>query len=656
MNSRIDELSIATIRSLCIDMINKAKSGHPGMALGATPILFTLFTRHLVANPKDPEWINRDRFVLSGGHASSLLYSILHLGGYALSLDDIKNFRQLGSITPGHPEVGVTPGVDASTGPLGQGLGEAIGLAMAETMLQAIYPKGEKLVNHYTYCLCGDGCLQEGISQEAITFAGTQKLNKLIVFYDSNNVTLDGPLSLSDHEDVKGRFVAAGWNYLEVNDGNDVEAIDEAIKQAKKSKEKPTLIKVNTIIGYGSVNQGKNKVHGAPLGEEDGKKAKVEVYHFDHPDFFIPEEVRQYFADTFAKRGLKAYEEYNKFFEKYSLSNPEDAKRFIDFRDNDYGGYLPDSYPEFEEGKVIATRNSSGAALNQYTLTLPNLFGGSADVASSVQTQIKGGEFYSPEHRDGKSICYGIRELAMTAIANGILLHKGIRTYAGSFFVFSDYLKPAIRLACLQKIPMIYLFSHDSIAVGEDGPTHQPVEQLAMLRSLPNLNVIRPCDEKETYGAWQIALKSKETPTVILLSRQGLPTLKESDPKLVEKGAYVVSDRKNPKFVIIATGSEVALALKAQAKLDEEKIPVRVVSMPSTELFDAQDKKYQEKILPLGKDKTISLEMLSTFGWGKYADHNYGVDGFGMSGKAADVINAYHFDEDSFVNYVKGIK
>ena len=654
--SKIDELSIATIRSLCIDMINKAKSGHPGMALGAAPILFTLYTRHLVANPKDPEWINRDRFVLSGGHASSLLYSILHLGGYALSLDDIKNFRQLGSITPGHPEVGVTPGVDASTGPLGQGLGEAVGLAMAETMLQAIYPKGKNLIDHYTYCLCGDGCLEEGISQEVITFAGMQKLNKLIVFYDSNNVTLDGPLSLSDNEDVKGRFLAAGWNYLEIEDGNDIEAIDEAIKTAKKSKEKPTLIKVNTIIGYGSVNQGKNKTHGAPLGEEDGKHAKVEVYNFDHPDFFIPEEVRQYFADTFVKRGLKAYEEYNKAFEKYSLAHPEDAKRFIDFRNNDYGGYIPDAYPEFEVDKVIATRNSSGAALNQFTLALPNLFGGSADVASSVQTQIKGGEFYSPEHRDGRSICYGVRELAMTAIANGLLLHKGIRTYAGSFFVFCDYLKPAIRLACLQKLPMIYLFSHDSIAVGEDGPTHQPVEQLAMLRSLPNLNVIRPCDEKETYGAWQLALKSKETPTVLLLSRQGLPTLKESDPRQVEKGAYVVSDRKNPKFVIIATGSEVALALKAQAKLDAEKIPVRVVSMPCTELFDQQNEKYRKSVLPLGKDKTISLEMLSTFGWGKYADHNYGIDSFGASGKAADVINAYHFDENSFVNYVKGIK
>ena len=654
--SKIDELSIATIRSLCIDMINKAKSGHPGMALGAAPILFTLYTRHLVANPKDPEWINRDRFVLSGGHASSLLYSILHLGGYALSLDDIKNFRQLGSITPGHPEVGVTPGVDASTGPLGQGLGEAVGLAMAETMLQAIYPKGKNLIDHYTYCLCGDGCLEEGISQEVITFAGMQKLNKLIVFYDSNNVTLDGPLSLSDNEDVKGRFLAAGWNYLEIEDGNDIEAIDEAIKTAKKSKEKPTLIKVNTIIGYGSVNQGKNKTHGAPLGEEDGKHAKVEVYNFDHPDFFIPEEVRQYFADTFVKRGLKAYEEYNKAFEKYSLAHPEDAKRFIDFRNNDYGGYIPDAYPEFEVDKVIATRNSSGAALNQFTLALPNLFGGSADVASSVQTQLKGGAFSSPDHRDGRSICYGVRELAMTAIANGLLLHKGIRTYAGSFFVFCDYLKPAIRLACLQKLPMIYLFSHDSIAVGEDGPTHQPVEQLAMLRSLPNLNVIRPCDEKETYGAWQLALKSKETPTVLLLSRQGLPTLKESDPRQVEKGAYVVSDRKNPKFVIIATGSEVALALKAQAKLDAEKIPVRVVSMPCTELFDQQNEKYRKSVLPLGKDKTISLEMLSTFGWGKYADHNYGIDSFGASGKAADVINAYHFDENSFVNYVKGIK
>lgn len=656
MNQYIDELAVATIRSLCIDMINKAKSGHPGMALGSAPILYTLFTRHLVSYPKDPEWINRDRFVLSGGHASSLLYSILHLGGYKLSLDNLKNFRQLGSNTPGHPEVGVTPGVDASTGPLGQGLGEAVGLAMAETMIPTLYTKGNKLINHYTYCLCGDGCLQEGISQEAITFAGSQKLNKLIVFYDSNNVTLDGPLALSDDEDVKGRFLAAGWDYLEVNDGNDIEAIDEAIKQAKKSKNKPTLIKVNTIIGYGSLKQGTNKVHGAPLGEEDGKQAKVECYHFDHPDFFIPEEVRQYFADTLYKRGEKAYNEYNKMFEKYTSSYPEEAARFIAFRDNDYSGYLPETLPEFEVGKVKATRNASGEALNQYTEALPNLFGGSADVASSVQTVIKNGVNYSPEHREGRTICYGIRELAMTAIANGLLLHKGLRTYVGSFFVFSDYLKPAIRLACMMRLPMIYLFSHDSIAVGEDGPTHQPVEQLAMLRSLPHLNVIRPCDDKETYGAWQIALKSKDTPTVILLSRQGLPTLKESDPEKVEKGAYVVSDRKNPQYVIIATGSEVDLALKAQAKLDEEKIAVRIVSMPCTELFDQQNEKYKKQILPLGKDKTISLEMLSTFGWGKYADHNYGVDDFGASAKAADIINARHFDVESFVNYVKGVK
>ena len=656
MYQKIDELAIATIRSLCIDMINKAKSGHPGMALGSAPILYTLFTRHLVSYPKDPEWINRDRFVLSGGHASSLLYSLLHLSGYDLSLDDLKNFRQLGSKTPGHPEVGVTPGVDASTGPLGQGLGEAIGLAMAETMLQKIYPKGNKLINHYTYCLCGDGCLQEGISQEAITFAGSQKLNKLIVFYDSNNVTLDGPLSLSDDEDVKGRFIAANWNFIEVEDGNDIEAIDEAIKLAKKSKDKPTLIKVNTIIGYGSSKQGTNKVHGAPLGEEDGKQAKVECYHFDHPDFFIPEEVKQYFMDTIFKRGEKAYNKYNEMFEKYTSTYPSESKQFIDFRDNDYSSYLPDELPTFEVGKVKATRNASGENLNYLVKLLPNLIGGSADVASSVQTVIKDGKIYSPEHRDGKTICYGIREIAMTAIANGLLLHKGIRTYVGSFFVFSDYLKPAIRLACLQQLPMIYLFSHDSIAVGEDGPTHQPVEQLAMLRSLPNLNVIRPCDDKETFGAWKLALHSKTTPTAILLSRQGLPTLKDSDPTLVNKGAYIISDRKGFKYIIIATGSEVDLALKVQAKLDEEKIPVRVVSMPCTELFDAQDEKYQKEVLPLGKDKRISLEMLSTFGWGKYADHNYGIDHFGSSAKAADVINANHFDVDSVVSFVKGVK
>ena len=656
MNQRLDDLSIATIRSLCIDMINKAKSGHPGMALGSAPILYTLYTRHLVSNPKDPDWINRDRFVLSGGHASSLLYSILHLAGYKLSLDDLKNFRQLGSNTPGHPEIGVTPGVDASTGPLGQGIGEAIGLAMAETMLQAMYPKGDKLVNHYTYCLCGDGCLEEGISQEAISFAGAQKLNKLILIYDANKVTLDGPLSLSYDEDVKARFLAVNWNYIEVEDGNDVEAIDEAIKKAKKSKDKPTLIKVNTIIGYGSINQGTNKVHGAPLGEEDGKRAKVSAYQFIHPDFFIPEEVKQHFADTFGKRGLKAYEEYQDFFKKYQANFPKEAKQFVDLANNDYSSYLKDIKPEFEVGKSKATRNASGEALNNYVSFIPNLIGGSADVASSVQTNIIGGIVYSPEHRDGKIICYGIRELAMSAIANGLLLHKGIRTYVGSFFVFSDYLKPAMRVAAMMKIPMIYLFSHDSIAVGEDGPTHQPVEQLANLRCMPGIDVIRPCDDKETYGAWEIALQSKDTPTVLLLSRQGLPTLAESDPEQVKKGAYVISDRKNPKYVVIATGSEVALALAAQKKLDEINISVKVVSMPSTELFDEQPIEYQQKVLSLPKSKTISLEMLSTFGWGKYADHNYGVDHFGSSGKAADVIKANHFSEDEFVEFVKGIK
>ena len=402
--------------------------------------------------------------------------------------------------------------------------------------------------------------------------------------------------------------------------------------------------------------QGTNKVHGAPLPLEDGKQAKINVYGFDHPDFFIPEEVKQYFADTFVARGHKLYQEDRKENEKYQKKYPEEYKRFLAFKDNDLQDYLPNNYPEFEVGKLKPTRNASGEALNNYVLALPHLFGGSADVASSVQTKINNGVNYSPLNRDGHVINYGIRELAMTAIANGLLLHGGIRTYVGSFFVFSDYLKPAIRMACLMNLPMIYLFSHDSIAVGEDGPTHQPVEQLVALRSLPNINVIRPCDDKETYAAWQIALRSKSTPTALILSRQTLPTLLSSDPYQVEKGAYVISDRKNAKLIIIATGSEVSLAIKVQEELDKQGLPVRVVSMPSMELFDKQDENYQKEILNLPKDKRISLEMLSTFGWQKYADHNYGINGFGHSGKASDVIQNYHFTVEEIVNYTKGVK
>ena len=656
MNKKIDELSVATIRSLCIDEINKAKSGHPGMALGSAPILYTLFTRHLVANPKEPEWFNRDRFVLSAGHASALLYAMLHLSGYEVSLDDIKQFRQLGSLTPGHPEYRWTKGVDATSGPLGQGIAQAVGMAMAEESVRANYPEGEKIMNHYTYVLCGDGCLQEGISQEAISLAGHQKLNKLILFYDANQVTLDGALDLSFSEQVKNRFLASEWNVLEVADGNDIEAIDSAIVEAKKSKDKPTMILIHTVIGYGSAKQGTSKVHGSPLGADDGKHAKVEVYGFDHEDFFVPEEVRKQFADTFMARGQKAHEDYNKQFEAYKGKHSEDSNRFLSLINLDVDGYLPKVLPEFAEGSSTSTRVASGKALNAYMLDLPNLVGGSADVAGSVMTKLDGGVNFEPGHREGHNVNWGIREFAMASAQNGMLLHGGLRTYVGCFAVFADYMKAAIRMAALSHLPAIYLFSHDSIAVGEDGPTHQPIEQLAMLRSIPNMRVIRPCDERETYAAWLEALKSKRTPTALILSRQNLPLLPGSSKEGLEKGAYIVSkEEKKAQVEIIATGSEVSLAVSAQKLLKEEGIDVRVISMPSWELFEEQDKAYKDSVMSLPWEKRISVEMLSTFGWDRYAKHHMGMDTFGASAPAKDVIAKFDFTAERLAGLVKEI-
>ena len=536
----IQALSIATIRSLCIDMINKANSGHPGMALGSTPILYTLFTKHLVSNPDDPEWINRDRFVLSAGHASDLLYAMLHLCGYGLTIEDIKRFRQVDSLTPGHPEYHWTKGVDATSGPLGQGIAQAAGMAVAEASIAANYTDGKKIRNHYTYVLCGDGCLQEGLSQEAISFAGHQKLNKLILFYDANQVTLDGGLDLSFSEDVRKRFEASGWNTLEVMDGNDVDAIDKAITEAKKSKDKPTMIMVHTIIGYGSAKQGTSKVHGSPLGVEDGRHAKVDVYGFDHEDFYVPEEVRKHFEETFIARGRKAYEQYKKDFEDYRSKHEAEATRFENLQHLDLSKYIPEELPDFVEGSSTSTRVASGKALNAYMLACPMLVGGSADVAGSVMTKLDNGVNFTPDHREGHNINWGIREFAMGCMQNGMLLHGGIRSYVGCFAVFSDYMKPAIRMAALSRLPGIYLFSHDSIAVGEDGPTHQPIEQAAMLRSIPNVDLIRPCDERETYGAWFAALQSKNHPTAIILSRQNLPLLPGSNGEELKRGAYIV--------------------------------------------------------------------------------------------------------------------
>ncbi len=654
MNQKeIDQLSVKAIRAMCIDVVNKAKSGHPGMALGSAPILYTLFSKFLVANPKDPEWINRDRFVLSAGHASSLLYTILHVAGYDLSLDDLKSFRQLNSLTPGHPEYHHTKGVDATSGPLGQGIAQAVGMAMAERAVSAQYPFGKELISHYTYALCGDGCLQEGISQEAISLAGHHRLNKLILIYDANNVTLDGGLDLSFSENVKERFIASEWDVLEVEDGNNLEDIEKAITKAKLSQDKPTLIIVHTIIGYGSEKQGTSKVHGNPLGNEDGAHAKA-VYGYDYPEFTIPEEVYDNFKNTFAKRGLKAEEEWKKEEEKAKTIYPNEFATFTKAFKGDVSSYLI-CEPTFASDNNDSTRVSSGKALNELHSKIPFIMGGSADVAGSVMTKITDGTNFTKDTPEGRNINFGIREFAMASVSNGMLLHGGIKTYVGAFLVFADYMKAAIRMAALSKLPSIYLFSHDSIAVGEDGPTHQPIETLAMLRSIPNVDVIRPCDARETYAAWKIALESKETPTALILSRQNLPLL-DSSFENVNKGAYVISKaNKKEEAIIIATGSEVSLAINAQKLLLEEGIDVAVVSMPSTFKFDQQSEEYKKSVLTLPKSKIISVEMLSTFGWHKYSDHPYGIDTFGTSAPAKDAIKAYHFLPEDLKEFVKKV-
>lgn len=646
----IEKLSVNAIRSTCIDVVNKAKSGHPGMALGSAPIVYTLFTKHLVANPHEPMWFNRDRFVLSAGHASSLLYTMLHVAGYEVSMDDLKSFRQLGSLTPGHPEFKHTKGVDATSGPLGQGIAQAVGMALAERAVSHQYVEGKKLCDHYTYCLCGDGCLQEGLSQEAISLAGHHRLNKLILFYDSNAVTLDGGLDLSFSENVKARFKASEWNVLEVDYGNDIDAIDEAISKAKTSKHKPTLIIVHTVIGYGSEKQGTSKVHGNPLGEEDGAKAK-KFYGYEYPNFVIPDEVYKHFKDTFAKRGEEAYKAYLKEVEAYKAKHAGAYKKFEKAVSGDVSSYLKKE-PKFDSSNADSSRVASGKALNELYNKVPFLMGGSADVAGSVMTKITDGVNFTYKTPKGRNVNWGIREFAMAAAQNGMLLHGGVKTYVGAFLVFVDYMKAAVRMAALSKLPGIYLLSHDSLAVGEDGPTHQPIEQLAMLRSIPNVNVVRPCDARETYAAWKVALESKETPTALILSRQNLPLL-ASKYNEVEKGAYVISkESKRLDATIVATGSEVSLAIEAQKELLARGVDVRVVSMPSTYLFDKQDEQYRKEVIGVSKDKVFAVEMLSSFGWYKYADHVMGVDTFGASAPAKDVIKAYDFTSEHLVKFV----
>ena len=575
MEKKLDQLSIGAIRALVIDEISKANSGHPGMPLDIAPAIYTLVKNHLVADPKDPSWINRDRFVLSSGHCSALLYAVLHLAGYAVSLEDLKNFRQLDSLTPGHPEFGHTAGVDATAGPLGQGIAQAVGMAIAEKAVSAEYPEGAEIMSHYTYCLCGDGCLEEGISQEAISLAGHLKLNKLILIYDENTSTLDGPTSNSLTEDEKLRFKASEWNVLEVADGNDVEAIDKAIAEAKKSASAPTMIVVHTRIGYGSPKEGSCKCHGNPLTAEEGAKAK-ETYAYDYPAFTVPEEVYANFAKNFAERGAKAHAAHEAAMKAYAAKHPEDYARFEKAMKGDLKEFLPE-IPEFAAGSKDASRNTSGKVVAAFQAKCPFAFGGSADVAGSVKTAVPGDPGFSAEHPEAKNVNWGIREFGMGCAQNGILLHGGLRTYVGCFLVFADYMKPAIRMAAMENLPAIYLFSHDSIAVGEDGPTHEPIEQLVALRSIPGVEVLRPADTRECFAAWRLALETKDHPVCLILSRQNLRNLEKSSLKTVADGAYVEKKEEKasaPKVtkVMLFTSPTCPNCKMAKMMLDKEGI------------------------------------------------------------------------------------
>lgn len=647
------ELSIATIRSLGIDMINKANSGHPGMVLGSAPALYSLFTKEYKVFPAHSQWINRDRFVLASGHASSLLYSLLHLSGFQVSMDDLKQFRQWGSCTPGHPEVELTDGVDASSGPLGQGIPMAVGMAMTEAFLATRYNKKDyPVIDHYTYVLCGDGDMQEGVTYEASSLAGHLSLGKLIVLYDANNVTLDGPLNYSFSEDVKKRYESMNWQVICVQDGNDYEAIAKAIKKAKKEVYKPTLIIVNTIIGFGSRNQGTSKVHGAPLGEEDGQYAKRQ-YGFEYDNFFVPEEVYDDFKKNVFNRGKRAYNKWNKMMDTYKTEYPELYQELFQNINDEYSFDETAFIEEYQDGISEATRVTSEKLINAIAAQNPTFLSGTADLASSTKTIIKNAERFSCENYGGRNLFFGIREFAMVAIMNGMTLHKGIKVAAGGFMVFSDYFKAALRMACLMKLPIILPLSHDSIAVGEDGPTHQPVEQLAMLRSMPNIQVIRAADAYEMCGAWKKAVETNDCPTALILTRQNVTNFTHATYEDVCHGAYVVSQEKdNLDGIIIATGSEVELAMQAQKALLEQGKDVRVVSMPSMELFDQQDDSYKEKVLPKHIRKRLAVEMACDFGWHKYV----GLDGkvisvnqFGASAPANIVIQKYGFTVENIV-------
>jgi transketolase len=664
-NKSIEQLAVDTIRTLSIDAIEKAKSGHPGMPMGAAPMAYELWTKFMNHNPDNPQWVNRDRFVLSAGHGSMLLYSMLHLSGYDLPMEELQNFRMWGSKTPGHPEVGHTAGVDATTGPLGQGFGMAVGMALAEAHLAATYNKeGFNVVDHYTYVICGDGDLMEGISSEAASLAGHYKLGKLVVLYDSNDISLDGELNLSFSESTKSRFEGYGWQYLRVEDGNDLKEINQAL-QAAKSDDRPTIIEVKTVIGFGSPNKagkgGHAGPHGSPLGADEVALTKKAYGWDENQHFYVPEEVRAHFA-TIKDQGKNANAAWEKLFAEYSKAHPELAKQF----ELAFSGKLPEGWdkdiPSYTpEDKGMGTRNASGIVLNAIAKNVPYLVGGSADLESSTMTHMKGLGVVTAQDYTGQNIYFGVREFGMAAAVNGMLLHGGVKVFCGTFFVFSDYLRPAVRLASIMNVPAIYVLTHDSIGVGEDGPTHEPIEQLAALRVIPGVTVLRPADANETAAAWKYAVENQSGPVAMVYTRQAVPNLpgtKELAGDKVKLGAYVLSDAPNgkPQAQIIATGSEVSLAVAAQAKLAEEGIAVRVVSMPSMELFEKQPKSYKDSVILPDVKARLAVEMASSFGWDRYVGDQgsvLGIDRFGASAPGPVVIREYGFTVENVVAKVK---
>ena len=655
----MSQKSVNAIKVLGVDAINKAKSGHPGVVMGAAPMAYSLFTKHLRVNPKKTDWINRDRFVLSAGHGSMLLYSLLHLSGFEdVSLEEVKNFRQWGSKTPGHPEFGHTKGIDATTGPLGQGISTAVGMALAERYLAAKYNKEDyNLFDHYTYVICGDGDIMEGVASEASSFAAVQKLNKLVVLYDSNDICLDGETKDAFSENVRARYEAYGWNTILVEDGANVEAVNVALEQAKKS-DKPTLIEVKTIIGAGSPNrQGTNGVHGAPLGDEETALFRKEIGWENEP-FDIPADVYADFKATVADRGENEYTKWEKLYADYKAAYPELAKELEEVLSReDISRLSKESFSFKNVGEVQATRNSSQDAINSVAAVLPTFFGGSADLSHSNMTFIKGDNLQDDAHRTERNVQFGVREFAMATVLNGLMLHGGVRVFGGTFFVFSDYLKGALRLSALQNLPVTYVFTHDSIAVGEDGPTHEPIEHLASLRTIPNTYVFRPADATETQAAWYLSQKTNDRPTSIVLTRQNLPILENSSFEKVAKGAYVVYETAADfDTILIATGSEVALAIDVARELEKDGSKVRVVSMPSVELFEEQSKEYKEELLPLNVRRRVSLEMGNSALWYKYVGLDglaIGIDKFGASAPANKVIEEYGFTVEAVVEKIK---